>query len=374
MRCVALALLAGCFSPHPVAGLACPDNWCPPPMQCIAGVCGGGSDVTGPPDASFSEANYMFVTSGTWTPRDHESNFVGAADAFCNMAGAMLRSGTYMAWLDTPTSLAADRISATGARGWIRPDGEVFADTVDDIVNGKLYYPPRVDELRDDTIAKGNFTPVATAVPPSCSTGTVRVGYADATAPDWLGTVTMTGCTSNDALYCFEVDRNAPVSSGLDRSKRMAFVTSNTYALKAPNINQGIDDLDLACQNEGALLDTSRTYLALVAQTIATARSRFDTTSQKPWALPNGVIVATDLVQLLAPIDVTPMGDHVPGNAFFGATGLDTDALSSTNCTNWTSTSGSTPLGTTTRSTSAALTSGAPAMCTAQAHIYCLEH
>src|SRR5215467_4433915 len=58
---------------------------------------------------------------------------VAAADARCmDDANAARIPGTYIAWISTSTSNARDRLG--NARGWRRPDGAPFADTVTALV------------------------------------------------------------------------------------------------------------------------------------------------------------------------------------------------------------------------------------------------
>ncbi len=55
MRAIAIAVVAaGCFRPSPPLGDPCPDDYCPPPQQCIAGFCtlgGGVADAAAPKPA-----------------------------------------------------------------------------------------------------------------------------------------------------------------------------------------------------------------------------------------------------------------------------------------------------------------------------------
>jgi len=86
------------------------------------------------PEAAFDQAiedlavNFVFATSTSY-PADFGG--LAGADAICNQhAGDAGLPGTYVAWLSTTTVDARDRLA--GARGFVRPDGLPFADTVDD--------------------------------------------------------------------------------------------------------------------------------------------------------------------------------------------------------------------------------------------------
>src|SRR5690606_4557544 len=124
--------------------VACgPGRTCPRDMTCGGdGLCYAGTppvivDAAVPPDAAVP-TNLVFVTSTTHEPASLGG--LAGGDAICAArAEAAGLPGTYVAWLSTATVDARDRLGS--ARGWRRVDGEPFADTVEDLASGKIFYP-----------------------------------------------------------------------------------------------------------------------------------------------------------------------------------------------------------------------------------------
>jgi len=90
--------------------------------------------------------------------RDHRSRRargncgLAGADSACQArASAASLTGTYRAWLSTSGTGGVNAIARLGTgRGWVRPDGKPFADTTNDISNGHIFCPPRLDEFGHD--------------------------------------------------------------------------------------------------------------------------------------------------------------------------------------------------------------------------------
>src|SRR5262245_55485496 len=97
----------------------------------------GGTGGDGAPgDGANAGANVGFVRSGL---TDGGIGGLAQADAICAqraIEGSL--PGTYVAYLSTTTVNAIDRLA--GARGWVRPDGQPFADTTADIAAGIVLY------------------------------------------------------------------------------------------------------------------------------------------------------------------------------------------------------------------------------------------
>jgi hypothetical protein len=209
MRVLLLIALTGCFikpDPPGIAGDASPD--------------GGGGD-----DGIPSRANYAFVSSGV-------INFVLAdgitnlkhADDLCNVNAHHASPpllGSYVAWLSDrlPGPSASDRLRAKGARGWILPDGEPFADTVDDIASLQLLGPLHIDENGNDVsltlpeIATGTGADGAVMFnqDASCSTNMIAVGDPSMVDASWTSTGYNMCTAPNLRLYCFGTDFNVHV-------------------------------------------------------------------------------------------------------------------------------------------------------------------
>jgi hypothetical protein len=92
--------------------------------------------------ATFYIPNYVFVTS---TVVDVPFGGLAGADARCQEFATLGDlPGTYVAYLSTSDTDAIDRLA--GSRGWIRPDGKPFVDSLADLAAGHILYPPRLDE------------------------------------------------------------------------------------------------------------------------------------------------------------------------------------------------------------------------------------
>ena len=293
--------------------------------------------------------NIVFVTS---TSQDGNLGGLAGADAICNArAAAAALPGTYVAWLSTSTVDAKDRLGT--ARGWVRPDGLPFADTVADITAGKIFYPPRLDEFGTDvsvlgflvtaytgTLSAGTVTPT----PSTCMDWTdnnvdlfTGLGQADATTEMWTDSNAGARCIAQVRLYCFGTDHTAsvlpPGSTG-----RLAFVSS---ALFPPDA--GLAAADTLCQNEATTAALPGTYKALLATEGFHAASRFNLVGTT-WVRLDGVKVvdqASDLAgsQFLAPLNLQADGATYLGGGhpvWKGAADFNTSGVG-TSCSSWTS-------------------------------------
>src|SRR5690606_37464596 len=95
-------------------------------------VDGGDHDASVDPTEKH---NVVFVTS-TQQAAGSLGGLEGA-DALCRAraeAGGLPRPESYVAWLSDDTVSAIDRLS--GSRGWVRPDGRPFVDTLADLESG----------------------------------------------------------------------------------------------------------------------------------------------------------------------------------------------------------------------------------------------
>jgi len=375
MRALALVMLAGCFDPTLTAHLPCaqPDNWCPPPQTCGSdGFCEGGpgsGDDAGP--GVLPEANLVFTTSEPLSlGAMANADIIAMADAKCQTLGTKLRPGTYKAWLGTDPPSAAARLPSSVS--WARIDGRPFTTSLIALqAQGQVFYPPRLDDDRQDVPAQRMDTFVVTGLPMAdgCMGGdnTVVSGSADGDDPDWYFSQSGLTCASELYVYCFETDRTVSVPTPTrDPSKLYAFVTGAFYTIQG-----GVDQLDADCQASADGASLGRRFHALVAPTGATPRSRF-MGSMKPWSRLDGVIVANpDLADFIAPLSVNEYGLHTHVDVAFGANSTMGQGVDATNCLNWASSVGGTSAGRSTRSSSKAF-SGFGITC-ASAHLYCLE-
>ena len=296
--------------------------------------------------------NVAFISSVEFTPGSLGG--LAGADAQCQaLADDAGLAGTYVAWLSDSTTDAVDRLA--DARGWRRPDGLPFADDVDDIVAGRVWYPLLVDETGTAN-AQPRFVltatnPVGTLHGPStCDDWDyynplappefVAVGRSDHNAGFWTSGGAG-NCQGSYALYCFGIDHAHAVTLDVPDDARYAFVSSG--GLPPQSGLEGADDL---CDADAADAGLPGTYLALLAPDGASAMSRFST-DDGPWVLPSGVSLAETAADFaddtrLSPISQT--ADATPLELVFtiwsGASTTATAGTMDNSCEEWTVTTG----------------------------------
>ena len=304
--------------------------------------------------------NFVFATS---TQQTICSSGLAAADALCQTrAGIAGLPGTYVAWMSSATTNARDRLGS--ARGWIRPDGQPFADTVANLVSGDVWYPARIDELGADT----GYVWTETA---SDFDGTYDAtnGCSLGGRPTQGGVGWSTGVlVSYGRLTCFGIDQITPVS--LSRAiGRLAFVSTTAFAPST-----GIAAADTACGTDATAAGLAGTYRAFLPTTTATAASRFSLAGAS-WVRTDGVALfaaATDLTAwtTIAPLDHHADGSLAAGGRVWSGSSPTAPTIAST-CTNWTSNASS---GTASEEDESELYGNAVApTCATSLPVYCLE-
>ena len=321
-------------------------------MRCdpLSHTCGGG-DTT--PDAPIlTNANYMFVTSSPITFTSVTN--LGVADQHCNtLASAAGLPGTYMAWLSSASQSIRNRFPSA-ARGWVRTDGKPFTDRFDDVLAGKIFYPPNIDETRQQYIGPvatgtgADGSPVETCNDLSGVPNVfVTMGSSDASRPHWTRIDESQPCDRAHRLYCFGTDRNAEVNPP-GTTGRWIFVTDNGYTAGVG----GASAFDAACQTEGEQIDATGTYVALIGLEgiPVNQRKTFTVIGSKPWVRRDGVVVTTDMKTLEAPISVTgQLGVYASEQVMVGGVSLEDTPQNST-CNDWTTTTPSILSGVSSRS------------------------
>ncbi len=192
-----------------------------------ASVCTLKPSATANVTLRFTPANIMFVTSMQFTGGGIGS--VSNADGFCGTAAQSLTvatgQATWKAWMaDSTKSINAATHLGPTARGWVRPDGLPFADTVQSIHSGLLYYPPRVTELGGDYTSPalpGNVWTGA-GFNGAGSSGADCGGWTDSSADATTGDSAFSSsaftaaasstCSTALPIYCFGTDFTAVVS------------------------------------------------------------------------------------------------------------------------------------------------------------------
>lgn len=302
-----------------------------------------GSSSTGAPSPP---ANIVFVASLTV---QLGPDVVEQAEVRCAEAAALGGfEGTYVPWISDPEVSARGRLEATGARGWVRPDGKPFADRVVDIASGKIWYPAVLDEtgapLYDVRTLTGSDQNGVTSS--SCdgwtnfSSSTARVGRPNRTAPGWtLGGDVMCDETDGLHVYCFGADLQTPVDFE-PQDGRVAFVSSASISAGAPaDAVNGVERMDALCQAELEATGRRTTALALLALPDASPVSRFDLEGE-PWVNALGVPILEFAGELAVAehyetslgftITGTPTGDR----AWMGATAAGSPGRGT--CDGWT--------------------------------------
>lgn len=332
---------------------------------------GGSLDGDGGSDAA-PIGNRAFVTSTTHVPVTFGG--LDGADAVCmDRAREAGLPGRFVAWLSTSTVDARDRLSA--ARGWYRLDHQPLVDTADDLAQGRMILPLRIDERGNDIgadpgrVVTGSFAGVANS---TCSDYTSSTEVANVGVPTYAGGWSMNvngaPCGEPSRLYCFQVDLVVPVAV-TPSNGRTAFVSSATFA---PTTGRGA--ADAICAAEAQANNLPGTYLALLPET-ENAAARFDLTGP-PWVRVDGMSLGTvgELMGGTARVslNVTAAGEFVDDYVIAGGVVPGGDAADARTCDLWTNPGGVSELG-------AAAATGLPAfmqtteVCTRAEPVYCLQ-
>jgi hypothetical protein len=295
--------------------------------------------------------NYLFVTSTV-----HIGGSLGGlegADALCQArADAAGLAGTYRAWLSGPGVDARDRFA--GARGWVRTDGKPFANSITQIVDGKFWYPPTLDENGDLPASwevwtgtdlngigydhGGNF----------CSGWTSEdaeifalQGDRESARPWWTDSH-IRRCNETGRLYCLGVDQDFEVTFEPVEGRR-AFVSSG-----AIGSDGGLAAADALCQSEANAAGLQGSFLALLATTTESPASRFDVTGA-PWVRVDGVPLFP-VIDPMGALLQTPLALRANGTTSTSFTWLGSSSATQVGgnmtCEDWTATTGHSMLGT----------------------------
>ena len=299
--------------------------------------------------------NLMFVTSTTMT------GAIGSrevADTICsNLARDAGKPGTYLAYLSTTGQGAAARFQ--NVRGWVRADGQPFADDVATLVGGTTgpFTPARLDETGQPVpppiniwtaTRSGNYYPDYG----NCVNWTATTQPTGEAAHAAAGDATLGGtafqfasnqeCTARLRLLCMQVDHDNAVTPPPATDHKLAFVTTEKF----PGTS-GIAGADALCQKEATDHGKTGRFRALLATGGASAASRFR--NEGPWKRVDGMPITKpgvslfdESAELLAPINVDLNGRHYGvDNVWVGAATLSATPTSmTTTCSDWTGTGG----------------------------------
>jgi hypothetical protein len=292
--------------------------------------------------ALFSAANYMFVTSAQFTS---DLGGTTGGDMKCmTAAGAAGLGGTYKAYLSTATENAKDRLGS--ARGWLRTDGQPFVDTVADLVAGKIFYAPRIDEHGHDYTTTSSDGRAMTATDSNgiysgsgdasgwTVAGSTSGGNASSGSLYWSTNINGGGAAR---IYCFGVDSSNPIMPPqIPNGGRRAWLSAPIAALTT------LDNSDMKCQMEATAKGWTGTFSAALADTTHAIGSRFNVVGQ-PWYRVDGVKLAATADALFMTGNPTSALDRdINGNVIgdtvrLGAFDTVTPGTDAQTCVNWTS-------------------------------------
>jgi hypothetical protein len=306
------------------------------------------SPATAPADALVDGAadqrpNRMFVTSKTYAS---DLGGIAGADAKCQvLAQAAALEGKFVALLSTATVGAFDRLG--NSRGWIRTDGRPFADTIQNLKDGKTIYPPTVDELGHEY--SGGYAATGTApggepasgltandwsvATPNCM---VSVGWPPYAWSGWYRAIE-DSCQTEHHLYCLEVGHTVAVPRPTaPAGARVAFRTNAGW-----DPTTGLASADTLCSSQASAAGLPGAFAAFLPTSTATAVSRFDLTGPQ-WVRSDGlelVARASDLAKgaVMVPLALAADG-QVPAGLFSVWTGAKGPAQVATeSCDDWSS-------------------------------------
>ena len=266
-----------------------------PDRACVETLTHGTNSVT----AAFQlmPANLIFLTSATF-PTNLGSAI--AYDSVCNTAASaaginVIAGNGYVAVTSDTTSNAVARLGA--ARGWMRMDGEPFADTLTTLFkNNQVFYPIKFDELGHphgtEPIATGTSFG-GTYSGSACNDWTdgtgstlVSIGNPNGGPLDWINWNTE-GCTPWPFI-CMGVTKNGAVGVGTVQGRRI-WVSPTAFT---PNATTTPDSV---CQGDRPAGVT--TAMAFISTTKRTAAALLDPATS--YYRPDNVFVGTGATILL---------------------------------------------------------------------------
>jgi hypothetical protein len=262
--------------------------------------------------APSAAAPKVFVTSTT-----HSGNLGGlaGADAICQArAAAAALSGTFRAWLSSPTVDAYCRVAggSSGSKAancgetalpdggpYERVDGEPFAPSLQALTGAgaQIWTTLSVTELGilvaspnafTATTAAGVYAGSGNCTEWTSTSGSTSIGDP-LSGPSRWSFVSTAPCAGPQRLYCFETGTGA--SSGYtEENGALAFVTSTSFT---PGGGIAAADALCAARAAAAWLPGSLTFRAWLATPAASAASRFGWTGA--YKRVDGRTVATSL-------------------------------------------------------------------------------
>ena len=290
-------------------------------------------------------ANLVFVTSASFAPNRGSA---AAYDSVCNTAATAAgindpAGGAFTAVTSDATTTVRSRLGAS-ANGWVRMDGEPFADTQATLFvpsGPKIFNPVRFDELGQNSPGNGFFSLTGTNGDGSASTSTCNnwtsasaalsvSGGLASSGPGWLTSGSL-ACTNSPiaSILCMGHTHNVTVSPHVVAGRKIWL--NNDFVNIVPG--QSVDALCQASRPSGVT-----TAIALIAHPNKTAASLIDPT--KTYVRVDGTLVGTG-AQLQTTGDLAS-GIWQSGNGSYGlfavwtgTTTMQTAGTTATTCGDW---------------------------------------
>ncbi|MBK7863727.1 MAG: choice-of-anchor D domain-containing protein [Archangiaceae bacterium] len=293
--------------------------------------------------ARFDPYNRVFLAGPTNGAFKAGANLCAAAA----MSAGLTRAGT--SWVYGVNDSSGTLVSALGSsRGWVRTDGQPFADLPADIVNGRVMTPPMLDGIgavKNEGLWSGFDMYDGGVATSNClnwtASDTSNYGAQGYSLNE--GTWFMNSgprCDSTAWVLCLEVGGRAPlVVPPRPGGTRLAFVSAGSV-----NGNTSAAMANMLCNGEAG---TTNTFVAMRGTDTVGARSLVSTTAGTWYRADNVKLfpqaneltysTRTQLAGISRQLDggIVPPGTQV-------WTGGDPSVPSSTatNCTNWGTTAG----------------------------------
>jgi hypothetical protein len=321
-------------------GLAATDTWF---AGWSSDQCGGNFDCELTVDtnlvvkAEFSATpNRIFVTS---TTTDGAMGGIAGADAICAArANAASLNGTFIAYISDGTTSALSRV--VGSRGWVRVDGAPYADAPTAFGTGEIVFPPRLDEFGNDlgNVIVFSGTNNGNVNANRCLEWTSSDGAEDGFVNETgFGSDSVGGfqaaCSQQAHLLCVETGRAIQVATRFDTGKQ-SFMSRSGWAPGG-----GRASADAHCASQAASAGLTGTFLAAIATTTESIKSRFSPTAV--YRRPDGVrLLRTSGVFANDWLDVSPeldqLGASLRADFWTGTQRFDqVSASGADNCNDW---------------------------------------
>ncbi len=323
--------------------------------------------------------NFIFVTSSTYT------GALGTnvnADSIC-MAHALdagMPNEKYVALLapwsvDNRGQAALPLLMPNQARGWVRPDGQPFADSQSDIEAQRTFYPPTLDEHGVRLVPQAvDGAQVLESLWSGfeLAAGRLNVSNTDACQRDgnawvdretsargrtgsifnhlWFGKNETGSCADRRHLLCVGIDQtDAGLPPTAPSGARRVFLSAS-FSVTPIDSRAALDAM---CNSEAkeAGLSSSTGFAALRAE-LGTAASSAFSLGGGPWYRVDNVAAFDPASELVgangpsAPLDLNLSGAHgTQAAVWLGAPDLVTPATLETSCNGWTADAGQGLLG-----------------------------